>query len=89
MKKGMGVWVDKKSQEASGNGFKWRDITIYILSAILIVQVLVLFVWMPRCWRARFYNQQQVPSPYYIEEIMIGGVLSARNIKNTDTGRSI
>ena len=88
MKKGMDGWVDKKSQEASGSGVKWRDIAIYILSAILIIQVLVLFVWIPQCWRARFYNQQ-VPSPYFIEEIMIGGVLSARNIKNADTGRSM
>ena len=83
MKKDAGLGVDKKPSRS--NGFTWRDKTIYILTVILCVQALVIFVWMPRCWRMRFFGDPE-QSPYTIEETTIGGKLSARNIKNTMTG---
>ena len=84
MKKGASSSVDKKSSGSSG--FTWRDKTIYILTAILCVQALLIFVWMPRCWRLRFFGADPEQSPYTIEETTIGGKLAARNIKNTLTG---
>ena len=65
----------------------WRDMAVYILSFILVVQVLALFMWLPRCWRLR-YLQLQDSSPYSVEETTIG-TLSARVIKNSVTGSQI
>jgi hypothetical protein len=87
MKKGASLSVDKKPSGSSG--YTWRDKTIYILTAILCVQALLIFVWMPRCWRLRFFGVDSEQSPYTIEETTIGGKLSARNIKNTLTGISL
>ena len=84
MKKGTSLGVDKKPSGSSGS--TWRDKTIYILTAILCVQALLIFVWMPHCWRLRFFGVDPEQSPYTIEETTIGGKLSARNIKNTLTG---
>ena len=80
MKQNIGMGVDRKPSRTSG--ITWKDVTIYILTVILCVQMVALLMWIPRCWRL---NQQE-ESPYMIEETTIGGVLSARNIKNTLTG---
>ena len=65
---------------------KWKLRIIFVLSVILVVELFVLFAWMPQCWRLRFFNHHK-ESPYTIEDTMIGGTLNAMNIKNIQTGR--
>ena len=96
MKKDTPFPVNKKQppgwQSSSARRFTWKSVTNYGLVAVLALQVvaltfLVLFVCTPRLRSIFFSCEQQKESPYSIEETMIGGKLSARNLMNYVTGK--